>query len=476
MNTTDNIREDLPPAERSRARRAVRGASIGFAIDCYDIYLPVIALAPAIAYFIPKHLDAGSMALVNGLVFAATLLGRPLGSVLFGNIADRLGRKKATVWAMFGSAVGTALVIALPGFQSVGFAAIVLLVLMRFLTGIFLGGQYTGAVPLAMESAPRHKRGLYGGLISMGFPIAFCVVSAITAAQISATVLPDGSNPAYIEWGWRIPVAIGAVATFAFTFYYMKSVDESPAFTAVAAARKATSAKSTGAGPLRQLFSGQNARNLRQVFILMTGVWILSNATSASFPGTFRGLEGMTPGRATMIIVFYQIALIVLYPLAGALSQKIGRRRFLAINGLTGATIAPLTYGLLVSNVVTTDVGYTVLAIILVATSICAFGCTGSYLSERFPASIRSTGYGVAYSVAVILPAFYAIYESGLATIIPSPYGTIVLYVLGGVLLLTGALLGPETRGTNLRQPAGQANGTTAGTLPATGTVVEELR
>ncbi|MBP1136562.1 MFS family permease [Arthrobacter sp. PvP023] len=472
MNTNANIHEDLPPAELSRARRAVRGASIGFAIDCYDIYLPVIALAPAIVYFIPKNLDVGSMALINGLVFAATLLGRPLGAVIFGNVADRLGRKKATVWAMFGSAVGTALLVALPGFQTVGFAAIVLLILMRFLTGIFLGGQYTGAVPLAMESAPRHKRGLYGGLISMGFPLAFCVVSAITAAVISATVLPDGSNPAYIEWGWRIPVAIGAIVTFAFTLYYMKSVDESPAFAAVAATRNTANANNTRPGPLRQLFTGQNARNLRQVFILMTGVWILSNATSASFPGTFRGLEGMTPGRATMIIVFYQIALIVLYPLAGALSQKIGRRRFLAINGLTGATIAPITYGLLVSNVVTTDFGYTALAIVLVATSICAFGCTGSYLSERFPSAIRSTGYGVAYSVAVILPAFYAFYESGLASIIPSPYGTIVLYVLGGALLLIGALMGPETRGANLRLPANQTNDDSARPVAVT----EEIR
>jgi MFS family permease len=450
--------EDLPPAERDRARRAVRGASVGFAIDCYDIYLPVIALAPAIAYFIPSHLGAGTLALVNGLVFAATLLGRPLGSILFGNVADRLGRKRATEWAMLGSAIGTGLIVVLPGYAGVGITAIVLLIVMRFLTGIFLGGQYTGAVPLAMESAPRHKRGLYGGLISMGFPVAFCVVSAITAAVLATTAAPDGSIGAYVEWGWRIPFAIGAVVTLAFTIYFHRSVDESPAFAKVAAAEASWPAgKAAGPGPLRQLFSGTNARNLRQVFVLMTGVWVLSNATSASFPGTFRSLDGMTPGRATMIIVGYQIALIALYPLAGMLSQRIGRRRFLVINGVTGALIAPLAYAAIVSGVITSNVGYVALAIVLVATSICAFGCTGSYLSERFPAAIRSTGYGVAYSAAVILPAFYAVYEGALTAFLPRPYETIVLYVVGGLLLAVGALWGPETRGANLREvPAAQ--------------------
>jgi MFS family permease len=435
--------ETMSVEDRSQARKAVRGGSIGFAIDCYDIYLPVIALAPAIAYFIPSGLSIAELALINGLVFAATLLGRPLGAVLFGNIADRLGRKKATVWAMLGSAIGTALIVALPGFSTVGMTAVFLLVGMRFVTGIFLGGQYTGAVPLAMESAPPAKRGLYGGLISMGFPIAFCVVSAITFVVLEVTAVPGAeTNNAYVEWGWRIPFAIGAVITFVFALYYHRTVKESPAFR-----KRAIDAPS----PIRQLFKGSNARSLRQVFVLMTGVWVLSNATSASFPGTFRKLDGMTPERATMIIIFYQIALIVLYPLSGALSQRIGRRRFLAICGLLGATVAPVTYFAIVSGVVTSNLGYTLFAIVLVATSICAFGCTGSYLSERFPASIRSTGYGVAYSVAVILPAFYAFYEGGLAFFLRGQYTTIVLYVIGGVLLLIGALWGPETKNVDLR-------------------------
>jgi MFS family permease len=329
--------------------------------------------------------------------------------------------------------------LALPGYASVGFLSVVLLVVMRFLTGIFLGGQYTGAVPLAMESAPKAKRGLYGGLISMGFPIAFCVVSAITYAVQSATSNDLG---AYVEWGWRIPVAVGGVVTVAFAWYYQRSVEESPAFSKTKAAG--------GASPLKQLFRGENAKSLRQVFVLMTGIWILSNATSASFPQTFRGLDGMASERATMIIVFYQVALIVLYPLCGMLSQRIGRRRFLALCGLVAFTVAPVTYLAIVHQVTTSTGGYTGLAIVLVATSICAFGATGSYISERFPSVIRSTGYGVAYSVAVVIPAFYAFYEGWLSALMPSAHTNVVMYVVGGVLLLVGALWGPETKDVDL--------------------------
>ena len=171
--------------------------------------------------------------------------------MLFGNIADRLGRKKATVWAMLGSAIGTALIVALPGFNSIGITAVFLLVAMRFITGIFLGGQYTGAVPLAMESAPPAKRGLYGGLISMGFPIAFCVVSLITYVVLAVTAVPGAAtNSAYIEWGWRIPFAIGAIFTFVFAIFYHRTVQESPAF------RKRTA---DAPSPLRQLFKGRHA-------------------------------------------------------------------------------------------------------------------------------------------------------------------------------------------------------------------------
>ncbi|WP_067465283.1 MFS transporter [Actinomadura macra] len=422
-----------------RSRRATRGAAIGFAIDCYDIYLPVIALAPALHYFMAKDVASGTSALANGLVFAATLLGRPLGAVIFGTVADTAGRRRATLIAMYGSAAGTLLLAFVPSYSAIGFASIGLLIALRFATGVFLGGQYTGAIPLAMESSPVRKRGLYGGLITMGFPIAFCIVSLFTYLLLRATGGSGGGDggSAYEVWGWRIPVVVGAFATFAFAVYYGRTVQESPAFLKVEVKK---------VSPARQLVRGTAARSLRQVLIMMTGVWILSNATSASFPVTLRSLDGVSSQRGTAIIVVAQLFLIAAYPLSGALSQRIGRRVFLAWCGGLGAVVAPLFYLAVVNEVATSFAGLAALTTGLVLSSICCFGCTAAYISERFRTELRATGYGISYSFAIIVPAFYAFYERGLAHFMEAAHTTVVLYLVGGALLLIGALLGPETK------------------------------
>jgi MFS family permease len=433
----------------TRGRRATRGASIGFAIDCYDIYLPVIALAPAVHFFMSKDVSPGTAALVNGLIFAATLLGRPLGAYIFGGIADTTGRRKATLIAMYGSAVGTLLLALLPGFNHVGLFSVGALIVLRFVTGVFLGGQYTGAVPLAMESSPIHKRGLYGGLITMGFPIAFCVISIFTFLLLQLTGgagTGDGTS-VYEVWGWRIPVMIGALATFGFAVYYGRTVTESPAF---------LSAKVAKESPFKQLVRGPSSRSLRQVLVLMSGVWILSNATSASFPVTLRTLDGISAQRGTAIIVVAEVVLIVAYPLAGALSQSIGRRVFLAWCGVGGALLAPIFYLAIVTGVASSFLGLVALTAGLLLSSICCFGATASYISERFPTELRASGYGVGYSFAIIIPAFYAFYERGLATFMDRSHTTVVLYVVGGALLLIGALWGPETKDVSL-EPDAQA-------------------
>lgn len=435
-----------PEPDDRRGVRATRGAAIGFAIDCYDIYLPVITIAPALGYFLASdQVSPGTVGLISGLIFAATLVGRPIGAVVFGSIADTVGRRRATLIAMYGCAVGTAVMAVLPGYAQIGIGSVLLLVVLRLVTGVFLGGQYTGAIPLAMESSPAHKRGLYGGLITMGFPIAFCVVSALTYLSMG---LGDGSETAefYQAWGWRIPVAIGAVITFAFAVYYGRTVDESPAFE-----QQQPATPGRRRHPALQLLSGEGARSLRQVFLLMTGVWIVSNATSASFPVTLRGLEGITSQQGTLVLVVAEISLIVAYPLTGALSQRIGRRTVLFGCGVLAAAVAPVLYLVIVSYTGSSVPLLILMTAALMLSSICCFGATAAYLSERFPTRMRATGYGVGYSIAVIIPSFYAFYESGLASFMQATHTTAVTYVVGGLLLAAGALLGPETRDVDLK-------------------------
>lgn len=154
----------------SRVKSAVFGAWLGFYVDLFDIYLPIVVLAPAIGYFLSPELGTTGTALVSGSIFAATLVGRPLGAAIFGHFADTIGRKRTAEISVMGFGIATLLIGLLPGYQQWGVAAVILLIALRFVDGIFLGGEYTAANPLAMEYSPREKRGLYSGLIDSAFP------------------------------------------------------------------------------------------------------------------------------------------------------------------------------------------------------------------------------------------------------------------------------------------------------------------
>ena len=128
-------------------RAAIVGAIVGNFVDQFDIFLPVIALAPASAtVFGPTDIARNA-----GVIFVATLLGRPVGAAIFGPLSDRIGRARTTILALMGIAVTTLLIALVPGYTVIGSGALIAVVALRFLGGIFLGGEYTSALPLAME-------------------------------------------------------------------------------------------------------------------------------------------------------------------------------------------------------------------------------------------------------------------------------------------------------------------------------------
>jgi len=173
-----------------QARRAIWGAFIGFFVDNYDIFLPIIALAPAMTYFIPKTTPANTAAIAAAMIFATTLIGRPLGAFIFGHFADTIGRKRTTVISVTGFGVVTLLIALLPGYEQWGAAVIFVFIALRLVDGIFLGGEYTSANPLAMEHCPKTKRGFYGALIQSAASIGTAAISLVTLAVL--LVLPAG--------------------------------------------------------------------------------------------------------------------------------------------------------------------------------------------------------------------------------------------------------------------------------------------
>lgn len=416
-------------------RRTVWGAFWSLLIDMYDIYLPVVSLAPAIIYFEPKTLPASTTATLFYLVFAATLVGRPLGAFIFGHLGDRWGRKITTMIAISGFGLVTLLIGILPGYQQWGLGAVYVLTLLRFIDGIFLGGQYTAAIPLAMEYAPKAKRGLYGGAIQAAFPIAYVLISLFTSLVF--LFAPTGTlNSPYVQWGWRIPFFVGVVGAAVVVWFYSRSVPESELW------RQSQKARS----PLRELFSGQSFRNLVQVFVLQSGNWFMVNAVISTLPAVLITVLKLPSVTVTHELLIAYIVLAAGYVAAGALSQVVGRRRLHAILGVLGAVVAPVLYYVIVATPRIGFAGQTALGSVLLVLTLSTWGMVVSYINERFRTSVRSAGYGVGYSLAVIIPSFSSFYMLGLAHFMPYAYTQIVLVVVGGILLLIGALMGPETK------------------------------
>ncbi len=423
-------------AAQAAGLRALRAAFLGFFVDMFDVYLPVVALGPAMSYFQPATLSPALQSTLFYIVFAVSLVGRPIGATLFGHYGDKIGRRRVTIISMGGFAVVTLLIALLPGYESWGVASVAILTLLRLVDGIFLGGEYTGANPLAMEHAPKEKRGKWSGFIHTGFPVALAAMSVITSGLLR--VLPAGSlHSPYIQWGWRIPFLAGAAFASGACLYYVKRVPESRVW---ANAEKIKS-------PLKELFRGDNFRCLLQVFLVMSGVWFTLNAVTSILPGVLLTVRHVSSVVVTNAQLVASLVLALTFVPVGMLGQKIGRRKVLALFGVAGLTVGPFFYYVLVKSGYQSAVQVILLVSLINLCALPVWAIVTSYINERFPTSVRASGYGIGYSAATIIPAFSSFYMLGLRELgTPYEYTEIVIFAVGGFLLLAGALFGPETK------------------------------
>jgi MFS family permease len=432
---------DHPAVDVATLRSATVGGAFGFFVDMYDIYLPTIALTPALVYFTPRSVSASTQGAVLAMVFVATLIGRPLGSILFGRLSDRIGRRRVTMWAVGGCGVTTLVIAALPGYASWGITAVSVLIALRLIDGIFLGGEYTGAIPLAIETAGNHRRGFYGCLVSIGFSLAYCTIALVTfiVEQFAST---GGPASAYAQWGWRIPFALGALFSLAFLFYYGRNVKESPVFSRAVPERRRS--------PLIEIAFGSLRRNFWQVFVLMAGIWFATNMVSAVLPATLASQTTLSATEITGLLVLVQFVHACLFPLIGLFIDRYGRRPYFIGSGLTVATICAGLFAFLAgghrSGLV--ELFFVVLAIRLSGASM--FAVTPSYICERFPSAMRGNGFGMGYSMPLLVTAGYAYYQEWLAHLMGYSYTPVVLLVVAGVLIALGAYIGPETKDIDL--------------------------
>nr|MBA2510247.1 MFS transporter [Rubrobacteraceae bacterium] len=203
MANAGAVNQEAP--ERSILKVAMT-ALAGSSIEWYDFF--IYGTAAALVFpglFFPGFGDTAAT-ILSYSTFAVAFVGRPVGGLIFGHFGDKYGRKKALVTALVLMGTGTTAIGLMPGYATIGVAAPILLVALRFLQGVCIGGQWGGAVLLATESAPAEKRGFYGSFAQMGVPVAV-LISNIIFLVIAAT-LGDG---ALVAWAWRIPFLLSVL-------------------------------------------------------------------------------------------------------------------------------------------------------------------------------------------------------------------------------------------------------------------------
>lgn len=407
------------PAHGGRA--AIRGAILGNFVDQFDIFLPVLALAPAAA----AVFGPGNVVTNAGLIFVATLLGRPIGAAVFGPLADRIGRTPTTKISIAGVAISTALMALIP--SALGPATLLPFLALRFLGGAFIGGGYTAAVPLAMEWTRERRRGTVSGLIMSMSPLANATIAGLVFALLA------GVGPAaYSQWGWRIPFLLGALVTFAMLIYYRTRVSDRPR--PAGAPRPADAARPRA---LREALAGQSGRALAGLFVLMSGLWLFTDTVVAVLPGQLKSSGRLGDQSVSLIFLCATLASAVAMVALGRLSTRIGRRRFFVGFGVLSAVAAPVVF---VPILPTAGTAWTLpLVALLQLLTISGYGPVAAYLAERFPAAVRSTGYGLAYSLSLVLPALYPYYLPPLQHLLGEQTAVALLIALGGVLVAVGA-------------------------------------
>ncbi|QCB92411.1 MFS transporter [Cellulomonas shaoxiangyii] len=405
------------------ARAAVRGGVLGNYVDQFDIFLPVLALAPVAAELY------GTRAVVTyaGLVFVATLVGRPLGAAVLGSLADRVGRAVVARASMLGLAVTTLLIAALPVAAMTHEAVLLAVVVLRFVSGVLIGGGYTSAVPLAIEWTAPRRRGLVSGVVMAMSPAANATIAALVLVLLG-TLGPDG----YAAWGWRVPFVVGAALAFVAVGHFRRHVRDTPERAAAAPAGR----------PLTTVLVGAERHRLWRLMVLMTGLWLFTNlavAVVTSQLGVVAGLDGAAVTRTMLVATAVSAAAMVA---SGHASTRAGRRRYLTAFGAAAAVLAPASY-LAGFAGPASPAALVALVTVLQVVTVSAYGPIGAYLAERFPPAVRSSGYGTAYSLSIVLPALYPFWLPPLQRAFGDVAPVAALLAVAGVLVAVGAATSP---------------------------------
>lgn len=375
------------PSDPATLRRVALSSLLGTAIEYYDflVYGTMSALVFGRVFFPDSDPAVATIAAFGTL--AAGYVARPLGGILFGHFGDRLGRKRMLVLTMGLMGAASFLIGLLPTFAAVGVTAPLLLVALRVIQGIAIGGEWGGATLMVTEHAEPHRRGFWNGVMQMGSPIGSLLsVTVVTAI----TLLPD---EAFVSWGWRLPFLL-SVVLLAIGVYVRVSITESPVFEQ--AKPKVVESRRI---PLMEVL--RRPRNLILACAVGIGPFALtalisthmiSYATSIGYHRT----DVMTS------LVFTSLSALIAIPVFSALSDRVGRRPVMLVGGVAIICYAWPFYWLVDMRAMAWLVVAMVVAQIVQSLM---YAPLGALYSEMFGTTVRYTGASMGYQLAALVGA-----------------------------------------------------------------------
>ncbi|WP_371230346.1 MFS transporter [Pseudomonas sp. QE6] len=383
------------PAEQTNSTTRVAVASfIGTAIEFYDFYVYATAAALVIGPVFFPQTSGTAQALSAFLTFGIAFLARPLGSALFGHFGDRIGRKSTLVASLLLMGVSTTLIGLLPGYDSIGAWAPILLCVLRFGQGLGLGGEWGGAALLATENAPKGRRAWFGMFPQMGPSIGFLAANGLFLCL--AMLL---SEEQFRAWGWRIPFILSAALVIVGLYVRLKLV-ETPVFAKAMARHERSSL------PIAELLAKHWRPTLLGALAMVVcyALFYISTVFSLSYGVTSLGYSRE---QFLGLLCFAVLFMAAATPLSAWLSDRIGRRPVLIV-GCIAAILSGFAMQPLLSQ------GSSVEVAIFLALELFLMGVTfapmGALLPELFPTHVRYTGASAAYNLGGILGASVAPY------------------------------------------------------------------
>ncbi|GGB52970.1 MFS transporter [Virgibacillus dakarensis] len=385
-------------AKKRMIRRVVASSLIGSTIEWYDFFLyGVVAGIVFSQLYFPTGDPVISTMLAFG-TFAAGFVARPLGGIVFGHFGDKIGRKSMLVLTLTIMGVSTTLMAFLPPYEKIGIAAPIILLIMRLVQGLAVGGEWGGAVLMTYEHAPESKRGLYASLPQIGLSIGLLFASGVVG--ILSFIL---SSEQFMNWGWRIAFGISALLVF-IGLWIRLNVEESPEFQEIKNdnAESAIPFKEMWRGNTQNVLAGMGARYIDGVFFNIMGVFSITYLTQNMDVSRNVALLGVST--AAFVMCFF-------IPLFGYISDRIGRTRTYWYGSLiTGFSAIPAFMLMSTSGASNTLIWLSIIipfGIFYAA----VYGPEAALFSELFDPHVRYTGISFVYQ-------FSGIFASGLTPMI----------------------------------------------------------